>query len=79
MAPDTDASLIRDPCVLRQDLMVADIIYNPRRTKLMRQAEEAMCKSFGGLEMLLFQGEEAFRLWTGKQMPVELVKERFFS
>ena len=45
----------------------------------MRQAEEAMCKSFGGLEMLLFQGEEAFRLWTGKQMPVELVKERFFS
>ena len=79
MAPDTDASLIRDPCVLRHDLMVADIIYNPRRTKLMRQAEEAMCKSFGGLEMLLFQGEEAFRLWTGKQMPVELVKERFFS
>lgn len=79
MAPDTDASLIRDLSVLRKDLMVADIIYNPRETKLMRQARNAGCRTFGGLDMLLFQGEEAFRLWTGKQMPVELVKERFFS
>ena len=29
--------------------------------------------------MLLYQGAEAFRLWTGKEMPVEQIKREFFS
>ena len=79
MAPDTDVSPIRDISVFRKDLVVSDIIYNPRRTKLTRQAREAGCRTFNGMNMLLYQGAAAFRLWTGKEMPVALVRERFFS
>ena len=79
MAPKTDESLIRDCSVFRKDLFVSDIIYNPRRTKLMRQAEEAGCRVSNGMNMLLYQGAAAFLLWTGKEMPVPLVREKFFS
>ncbi len=41
-------------------------------------AEEAGCPHFNGLYMLLYQGAEAFRIWTGKDMPVDLIKEKFF-
>ena len=79
MAPKEDASVLHDPSLLHLGLCVADVIYHPRKTKLMMQAEEAGCSIIGGLDMLLFQGAEAFRLWTGQQMPVEQVKERFFK
>ena len=45
----------------------------------MRQAEEAGCRVSNGMNMLLYQGAAAFRLWTGKEMPVPLVREKFFS
>ena len=59
--------------------IVSDVIYNPRETKLMEIAKSQGCSCFNGLYMLLYQGAEAFTLWTGKQMPVELVKERYFD
>lgn len=79
MAPETEASFLKDPSQLRSSLVVSDMVYNPRMTKLRRQAMEAGCKTIGGTSMLLWQGAEAFRLWTGKQMPVALVRERIFS
>ena len=65
--------------MLSKDLIVSDIIYNPMETKLIKMAKEQGCNTFNGLYMLLYQGAEAFTLWTGKQMPVELVKERYFD
>ena len=41
-------------------------------------AEETGCPHFNGLYMLLYQGAEAFKIWTGKEMPVELIKKKFF-
>ncbi len=79
MAPDTEASPVKDPSMLREDLVVSDIIYNPRTTKLMEQAKRAGAKTFNGMDMLLYQGAAAFLLWTGKEMPVELVRERYFK
>ena len=79
MAPDTDRSLITSADFFHPDLIVSDVIYNPRETKLMEIAKSQGCSCFNGLYMLLYQGEEAFTLWTGKQMPVELVKERYFD
>lgn len=78
MAPDTDNCIIPDASFLHKDLVVADVIYNPRETKLLTMAKEAGCDTFNGMYMLLYQGAEAFRLWTKKEMPVELVKERYF-
>ena len=79
MAPDTDVSLINDPFMFHKNLFVSDIIYNPLETKFLRLAKEAGCQTQNGLYMLLYQGAEAFKLWTGKEMPVEIVKEKYFS
>lgn len=78
MAPDVDASIITNPDMLHKDLIVSDIIYNPRETRLLRMAKEAGCPTLNGLYMLLYQGAEAFKLWTGQEMPVELIKEKYF-
>ncbi len=79
MAPHTEESIIRDVSIFRPDLIVSDVIYNPRETLLLRQAKEAGCRVFNGMYMLLYQGAEAFRLWTGMDMPVDVIKPKYFS
>lgn len=79
MAPHTDATILPDVSLLHPELTVADVIYNPRETLLLRQAKEAGCKTFNGMYMLLYQGAEAFRLWTGQEMPVEHIKQMYFK
>lgn len=78
MAPNTDCCPISDKNLLYPGLIVSDIIYNPRQTQLLNMAREVGCPSFNGLYMLLFQGAEAFRLWTGQEMPVSHIKEKYF-
>lgn len=78
MAPNEDQSIIEDPTMFHAQLVVSDVIYNPRETKLMKLAKEAGCPTFNGLYMLLYQGAEAFRLWTGTDMPVAHIKEKYF-
>ena len=58
-------SLIQDTTFLHPELNVMDIIYAPEKTKLLEQAEETGCTYINGLPMLLHQGEEAFKLYTG--------------
>ncbi len=60
--------------ILRADLAVADVIYNPRETELLKQARLIGCKTTNGLGMLLYQGAAAFELWTGQKMPVAEIK-----
>ena len=79
MAPNIDTSVINDVTMFHKDLIVSDIIYNPRETKLMKLAKEAGCPTFNGLYMLLYQGAEAFKLWTGQDMPVDIVKTKYFT
>lgn len=79
MAPNTEQCLIPSGNWLPKELIVSDVIYNPRETKLLSLAKSAGCPCFNGLYMLLYQGAAAFQLWTGQEMPVDLVKERCFS
>ncbi len=79
MSPNTDACIIPDVSYLRPELIVSDIIYQPRQTKLLKMAEEVGCPFFNGLYMLLYQGAAAFELWTGQKMPVEHIKAKYFS
>ena len=58
---------------------IRDMIYDPKETRLLRMAREAGCRTFNGMYMLLYQGAEAFRIWTGQQMPVEHIKEKYFQ
>lgn len=79
MAPNIDHSIITDTTMFHKDLIVSDVIYNPRETKLLKLAKEAGCQTFNGLYMLLYQGAEAFKIWTGQDMPVDIIKEKYFS
>lgn len=79
MAPDTNNTIIQDTSLYHPDLIVSDVIYNPRETRFLREAREAGCRTFNGMYMLLYQGAEAFRLWTGKEMPIKEIKEKYFS
>lgn len=79
MAPKTDATIITDTTMLRPDLFVFDVIYNPKETRLLREAKAAGCKTSNGMYMLLYQGAASFELWTGQEMPVDIIKEKYFS
>lgn len=79
MAPNIEDSLITDTTMFHSKLTVSDIIYNPEETKFLRLAKEAGCKTFNGLHMLLYQGAAAFKLWTGQEMPIEIIKEKYFQ
>lgn len=73
MAPASDACILPDSSYLNPQLAVVDIIYNPWETRLLSMAREIGCTAFNGYPMLIYQGAEAFRIWTGQDMPVEKV------
>ena len=79
MKPMEDQSIVKDISLLRPDLVVADIVYNPEETKLLKEAKAAGCTCVGGKGMLVWQGASAFRLYTGEEMPVEEVKELLYG
>lgn len=83
MSPKVDACIIKDEyfkdsSIIKPSLVVSDVIYEPAETKLLRLAKEAGCSTFNGMYMLLYQGAESFRLWTGKEMPTDTIKELYF-
>ncbi|MFC1897092.1 shikimate dehydrogenase [Chloroflexota bacterium] len=61
--------------LLRANLAVFDIVYNPIKTRLRREAEAAGATIVSGLDMLVWQGVMAFEKWTGLKAPVNLMKE----
>lgn len=79
MAPNVDGCIVSDNSMLPEGLIVSDVIYNPMETKLLKMAKERGCKTFNGMYMLLYQGAEAFKIWTGREMPVEHIKKLYFN
>ena len=79
MAPNEDACLIKDSGLLRTDLVVVDIIYNPLETKLYKMAKVNGCKVLNGIEMLIYQGAASFKLWTNEEFPIDKVREAVYK
>lgn len=75
---DDDRSLVPKE-FLRPDLTVCDVIYHPAETRLLKDAKACGCKTMNGKYMLLYQGAAAFKLWTGKDMPIDLIKKTCFD
>jgi len=73
MHPHTGSSLV-PAHLFRKDLLVFDIIYNPRKTKLLREAEQAGCRTLSGIEMFLHQAAIQFQHWTGLPAPVDVMR-----
>ncbi len=74
-----DQSVIEDLSYFHPGLVVSDLIYVPAETKLVKLARSAGCKTVTGLGMQLFQGVSAFKLWTGKSMPIDVARSALFG
>ncbi len=69
-----------DPCLvdekyIHKNLLVYDLIYNPKETKLLRLARKKGAKVSNGLGMLLYQGALSFEIWTRKKAPIEIMRK----
>ncbi|MFZ5882324.1 MAG: shikimate dehydrogenase [Chloroflexota bacterium] len=69
MTPDIETSPLPENAVLAPGTIVYDLVYNPRETKLMRQAKAQGCRAVNGLGMLIEQAALAFEIWTGCRPP----------
>jgi shikimate dehydrogenase len=70
MYPRIDVTPVKQK-YLHSDMTVFDIVYNPLKTRLLREAEAVGAHIVGGVKMLVYQGAQAFELWTGKEPPID--------
>jgi shikimate dehydrogenase len=71
---DGDARLAVDDATLRPGMVVADVIFNPPRTRLLRDAEARGCKVLDGLGMLVNQGIVGIEYWSGITPDTEVMR-----
>jgi shikimate dehydrogenase len=74
MSPNTEQSVL-DRRLLRPGQFVFDIVYNPLKTRLLREAESAGCRTIPGVEMFIHQAVFQFELWTGQEAPVDRMRQ----
>lgn len=76
MTPNTESSPVFDHDVeMLSGKICYDIVYNPQKTKFLKQAESAGAVTIGGLDMLIYQGAKSFNLWTGLHFPIDDIKK----
>jgi len=73
MSPHPDVSPV-DRSLLKRRHVVIDIVYNPVKTRLLREAEKAGARTQGGLDMLAWQGALSFEMWTGRRAPFDVMR-----
>jgi 3-dehydroquinate dehydratase/shikimate dehydrogenase len=74
MAP-ADGESPAAPSLFRKDMVALDTVYTPRRTKFLRDARAAGAEAVDGVAMFLRQADRQFRLWAGRPIPTEILKE----
>lgn len=75
MNPNVDDEPIIKSEDMHSDLVVNDIVYNPNETVLLSEAIKAGATPVYGIKMLLYQGAESFKIWTGKEAPVDTMEK----
>ncbi|HEV2448331.1 MAG TPA: shikimate dehydrogenase [Candidatus Sulfopaludibacter sp.] len=73
--PDVDAMPPVDLSDARPTLLVSDAVFNPPETRLLAAARRRGLPVLDGLSMLVYQGAIGFRMWTGQDPPVEVLKQ----
>ena len=75
MHPNISDEPIVKADMMDEDLVVFDAVYNPNETVLIKEAIKANAKPVYGIKMLLYQGAESFKIWTGKTSPVDVMEK----
>ena len=75
MHPNIDDEPIASADDMHEDLVVFDAVYNPNETVLLKEAIKAGAKPVYGIKMLLYQGAESFKIWTGRDAPVDVMEK----
>jgi len=78
MYPDTNNTLVKQE-MMHSNLVVFDIVYNPLHTRLLKEAEASGARIITGEKMLIYQGAEAFRIWTGISEPVDVMNKALLT
>ena len=73
MSPRADATCV-PAALLHPGLTVMDVVYNPRETKLLKEAKRSGCRTISGIEMFLNQAVAQFELWTNQSAPVDVMR-----
>ena len=73
--PDTEAMPPVDLSGARPGMLVSDAVFNPPETRLLAAARQRGLPVLDGLSMLVYQGAIGFRLWTGQDAPVAVMKQ----
>lgn len=75
MSPNINDKPIASAENMHEDLIVFDAVYNPNETVLLKEAIKANAKPVYGIKMLLYQGAESFKIWTGQNPPIDVMEE----
>lgn len=75
MYPNINDEPVATEDMIHCDLIVNDIVYNPLETTLIKEAKKANAKTISGIKMLLYQGAENFKIWTGKEAPIDIMEK----
>ena len=75
MHPNVNDEPIASASDMHEDLVVFDAVYNPNETGLLKEAVKAGAEPIFGIKMLLYQGAESFRIWTGADAPVDAMED----
>lgn len=59
---------------LSPETLIYDIVYNPIKTVLIKEAKNRGLKTVGGLDMLIYQAQRAMEIWTGKRPDTNVMK-----
>ncbi|MEA1993442.1 MAG: shikimate dehydrogenase [Euryarchaeota archaeon] len=60
---------------LSNGMTVVDLVYSPKKTKLLKEAETKGCRTVKGTDMLIYQAAAAFKLWTGRKPPLKAMRK----
>jgi shikimate 5-dehydrogenase len=74
MTPKTEESPV-DSSLFKKDMVVMDTVYTPRNTRFLKEARAAGALGIDGVEMFLRQANHQFKLWKGRPIPTEILKE----
>ena len=72
MYPNIDQESLVKAELMHSNLVVNDLVYNPLKTCLLKECEKANAQAVSGIKMLIYQGIESFKIWTGVYPPFEI-------